>query len=1244
MGKIKMNNKISNKSMDVKVLFLLQGNDLSCLSVDNNIELITGYAAQELLTNVVSFKDLTHPDDCNIYDAIFSHDVLLAAINTTFRVVKKEGSINIITITCRKECNKNNQETYINLFLKNNEVAELDVFNESISINMVAMLENTNDYIYFKDKNHVFTGASQTLVNLTHSTKHWTDLIGKTDYDVFTREFADIYYTLEKQVFYGEVAVAQEVQPFLDEHGNQGWVDNRKYPIKDAKGNIVGLFGIARDITNIKLAKEAAVLSQSKFSSMFHQAPIGIALIDSITGEIYEVNKKFADITGRRVEEVDNIDWMAMTHPDDIQEDLDNMQRMNSGETSGFNMEKRYRHIDGSYVWIHMTIAAFKQENNLPYHLCMIEDISKRKYDELMDRSRNHILKMIAQDELVADVLQAIVQDIEKNNSDMLCSILLLDKEEQHLLLGAAPSLPDFYNEAIHGVQIGMGIGSCGTAAFTKKAVIVDDIQTHAYWQDFKELAEQAKLRACWSQPVLSSQGKVLATFAIYHHDIHSPDKDDMFLINQAVDLVGICIEKAQASLDLKASEERWRFALEGTGDGIWDFNFETKINLVSKQLMNILGVDILEDNASLFYSLLDWEERLHPQSIAPTLVALNAVAEGKTRVYEVEQQIRCEDGSYKWLLSRGMVVSTTNTGKPLRMLGVSTDITRRKENELKLQLAANVFTYAREGIMITDASGHIIDVNKTFSDITGYSRQEIIGKNPSILQSTKQNINFYRLMWESLLKKGHWVGEIWNLNKQGQLYAENLTISTVYDEEGNVQNYVGLFSDITVMKEHQEQLEHIAHYDVLTRLPNRVLLADRLEQAMRHCDRYDLSLAVVFLDLDGFKAINDTYGHDIGDKLLIELSVRMKLSLREDDTLARFGGDEFVAILVELETVDDCKPVLERLLTAASNSFMINEIEMNVSASVGLTLYPDDNVDTEQLMRHADQAMYIAKRSGKNRYHIFDVEHDNAIKIKCENLDDIRIGLANNEFVLYYQPKVNMKHSQIVGFEALIRWQHPARGLIAPLDFLPLIDNDALIIEIGEWVIEAALKQILIWQEQGVEFSISVNIDGYQLQGEHFNERLRAILDCYPMVSPKLLQLEILETSALEDIIKVSRVMEACAALGIYFALDDFGTGYSSLTYFRRLPAKLIKIDQSFVRDMLIDPEDFAIVESVIGLAKAFKREVIAEGVESKEHGEALMQLGCDLAQGYGIAKPIADKDVLAWVNEYQGGRFWQI
>jgi diguanylate cyclase (GGDEF)-like protein/PAS domain S-box-containing protein len=561
-----------------------------------------------------------------------------------------------------------------------------------------------------------------------------------------------------------------------------------------------------------------------------------------------------------------------------------------------------------------------------------------------------------------------------------------------------------------------------------------------------------------------------------------------------------------------------------------------------------------------------------------------------------------------------------------------------------RLQLAASVFASAREAIMITTLTGEIIEVNAAFERMTGYCRSEVLGENPRILNSGRQSDVFYETFWEELKTKGHWYGELWNKRKNGEFYVEMLNISTVYNEQGQPKNYVSLASDITAFKEHEAELDRIAHYDPLTGLPNRVLLADRLRLGMTQALRRSKKLAVVFLDLDGFKSVNDQFGHQVGDQFLMTTSRRMKQVLREGDTLARLGGDEFIAVLSDLDDTAASVPLLYRLLEAAAQPLELNGIALRVSASIGVTFYPQAHeIDADQLIRQADQAMYQAKLAGKNRYHLFDAAQDSHLRSQHESLARIRQGLKSNEFVLHYQPQVNLRTGELIGVEALIRWQHPVSGLQAPALFLPIIEDNQLAIEVGEWVIERALSQIDQWQAQGLNVPVSVNVGARQLQQINFVESLRIILARHPGIAAGMLKLEVLETSALENISVVNQTIEQCRQMGVAFALDDFGTGYSSLTYLKRLPVAQLKIDQSFVRDMLVDLDDLAILQGVIGLAKAFERQVIAEGVETNEHSARLLELGCELAQGFGIARPMTADAIPVWAAAWKPELAWE-
>jgi diguanylate cyclase (GGDEF)-like protein/PAS domain S-box-containing protein len=565
-------------------------------------------------------------------------------------------------------------------------------------------------------------------------------------------------------------------------------------------------------------------------------------------------------------------------------------------------------------------------------------------------------------------------------------------------------------------------------------------------------------------------------------------------------------------------------------------------------------------------------------------------------------------------------------------LVGVWRDVTASRRAERAMRITSSVFDISQEGILITDADNVILEVNPAFSIITGYAREEVIGKKPNLLSSGRQDKSFYEDMWRALNEKDAWRGEVWNRKKSGEIYAELLSISVIRDEDGKTLRHVGVFADINDLKRHEAELSRIAHYDALTGIPNRALLADRMKQAIAQTRRDQNLMAVCYLDLDGFKTVNDTMGHEAGDEVLIGVAERIKNTIRGGDTVARLGGDEFVLLLLGLEKGEECVATLGRLLEAISVPFEIMGKSFTLGASIGVSIYPLDDEDADTLMRHADQAMYQAKQSGKNRFEVYDPSLDLRAKDHREFMKRIRQAIDDREFELYYQPKINLKTRQMVGAEALLRWRHPERGLLSPAEFLHLVENTEFDIEIGEWVVEHALVQLRQWHRAGLVIGISINISAYHIESNGFVDMLKKKLDRYPDVPASSIQIEILETVALADVAVVSGVIEACRKFGVGFALDDFGTGYSSLAYLSRLPIDALKIDQSFIRGMLNDKGDFAIVQGIVALASAFGQQTIAEGIESEAHYAILAEMGCDLGQGYGIARPMPAGELMKW------------
>lgn len=577
-------------------------------------------------------------------------------------------------------------------------------------------------------------------------------------------------------------------------------------------------------------------------------------------------------------------------------------------------------------------------------------------------------------------------------------------------------------------------------------------------------------------------------------------------------------------------------------------------------------------------------------------------------------------------------------------------EINHRLELEAALQHSLHLFKSVLDHapmirIFWKDVEGNYLGGNAAFVKDAGLnSDQELIGKNDyelpwaalaesyraddrRVVQSSKPKLNYEKPLFLP----------------NGQQILSRTSKVPLHDAKQNVIGVLGIYEDITEQKEHARQLEYIANHDMLTGLPNRMLLTDRMQFALANTKREQCLMAVGYIDLDGFKAVNDKIGRKAGDYLLIESAKRLKHAVREEDTVARLGGDEFAVLLLKLHSVEECERTLTRLLETLSEPFQVQGHFVSISASIGVTLYPNDNADADTLLRHADQAMYESKQTHKNCFKIYNMEIAHEFQAHQSALHAIEKAIIHNEFVLYFQPKVDMRKGAIVGAEALIRWNDPVRGLLMPNDFLGLIEHHPLSIKLDEWVMDNALAQIAHWHEKGLMWTVSVNLSARTLQTPNFVEQLQQLLAKYPTVKPYHFELEILETEALHDLTQTSKTMIACQALGVKFSLDDFGTGYSSLSYLKNLPADILKIDQSFVRDMLIDIDDLAIVEGVIGLASSFKRHVIAEGVESIEHGIALSQLKCHFAQGYAIAKPMPADIFETWAENWDAPVEWK-
>lgn len=545
------------------------------------------------------------------------------------------------------------------------------------------------------------------------------------------------------------------------------------------------------------------------------------------------------------------------------------------------------------------------------------------------------------------------------------------------------------------------------------------------------------------------------------------------------------------------------------------------------------------------------------------------------------------------------------------------------------LHLAQQVIKASRDGIMVTDASGFILSVNPAFTRITGYSAEESIGNTPALLKSGKHDAAFYRTMWDAVYSEGSWAGEVWNRRKNGEIYPEWLTINAIRNHTGEITKFAAILTDITDRKKSEEQIKNLAYYDVLTGLPNRRLFNDRLNVAIANAHRHNHLLAIVFIDLDQFKRINDTLGHTIGDRLLVDVAQRIQAEVREGDTVARMGGDEFTLLLQEIEDADAAVALVHRILSAIARPVAISNNTLYVTASVGISLYPHDGTNSENLIRNADTAMYRAKDNGRNSYQLYTATMNASSLEHLAMESNLRKALKNEEFILHYQAKIAADTGRITGAEALIRWQHQELGYIAPSLFIPLAESLGIICELGDWVLTTAIGQCRAWIEQGLDdFRIAVNVSATQLIQDGFSERVINMLE-QAGVNPRYLELELTESAVMKRSEDVVPMLASLKSHGVHISIDDFGTGYSNFGYLKRLPINKLKIDLSFIRDVPANRDDSELVSAMIAMAHKLSLSVVAEGVETPKQAEFLQQQSCDELQGYFIARPLPVREI---------------
>ncbi len=738
------------------------------------------------------------------------------------------------------------------------------------------------------------------------------------------------------------------------------------------------------------------------------------------------------------------------------------------------------------------------------------------------------------------------------------------------------------------------------------------------------ELADKDSNNGIWA--LLQQNGVWQGELVNLHKDGHSYDLElsvsasrDNSGIAQNFIVIGNDISKRKrAEQALKLENEKNLALLRNASDGIHILDSGGHVIEASDAFCNMLGYSRDE---VIGMHVSQWEAGMDSSS---QHLALRHLFQHPGRS-EFESKHRRKNGEVFDVEVSGFPLMLE--GKPA-LFNSSRDITARKKAEAELHIAATAFE-TQDGILVADADSNILRVNKAFTEITGYESHEVIGQNPRILKSGRHDAVFYESMWHSISSTGSWTGEIWNRRKSGDIFPERITITVLKKPNGDIANYVASIADISVHKAAEEEIRSLAFYDPLTGLPNRRLMLDRLQQALASCNRSEKFGAILFLDLDNFKALNDTLGHDKGDLLLQQVAHRLELCVRKGDTVARLGGDEFVVLLEDLskhplEAASQTEAVGEKILELLNKPYQLASHEYHNTPSIGATLFSHLQNEVEELLKQADITMYQAKKSGRNRMQFFDPKMQDSLNSKAAMEDDLRKSLAQAHFTLYYQVQVDENH-RALGAEALIRWIHPTRGLVSPDQFIPLSEETGLILPIGEWVLNSACAQLKEWERGALtrDLFISINVSAKQFHQPDFVAQVQEAIRNHA-VDPTKLKLELTESMLLENVGETIATMIALKQIGVKISLDDFGTGYSSLQYLKRLPLDQFKIDKSFVRDLSVSSSDRAIAQSIIAMAHSLELDVIAEGVETEAQCDFLMKHGCAHYQGYLFGKPV--------------------
>ena len=992
-----------------------------------------------------------------------------------------------------------------------------------------------------------------------------------------------------------------------------------------------------RDVARTSRAGRAPQEKEEYFRATFEQAAVGIAHTTT-EGRFLQVNGKLCEMLGYTSAELLGLTTRDLTHPGDRDRQDALRLELLSGRSSFFAVEKRYLRKDGAVLWVNRTVTlAHRPATGEPYLIQVIEDISERK------RTEAQLERVTRARRVMAECNHVLIHAADETGMlESMCRIVVESGGYQMVWVGFATSdsMRPIYPAAHAGFgddapMTGLAWSADGRyhgfmleVITTGEPHIARDILNDPKYARRRARAVQHGFQSAIALP-LKSESAILGAIAMYAREADAFDAEEITLLTElAGDIAyGIGnlrtrIARQQAEQAARENERRFKEFFEQAGVGMTCVSLEGVLVDVNQRFCDMLGY---RQDEVIGRPIKDIT---HPDDYGVGAQFRAKVSQGEMKAASSEKRFIRKDGAVMWA-RRSLAVARDDAGNPQYVISVVEDISERKQAEDALRASEETlratFSQAGVGIFITAPDQRYLQVNDKYCDMLGYTREELLQMSitdvlhPEAIENAHANRN--KLIRGELQTVNH---ERQLLRKDRSLIWVNYATSLARGQNGEPRHFITVAEDISVRKRAEEQLTQLAHYDVLTSLPNRMLFYDRLKHALAEAKRNQWMLGVMFVDLDRFKNINDTLGHAVGDGLLQQVAERLKESVRTSDTVGRLGGDEFAIVLSNLATARDADAVAQKIMASFSEPFRLDQAELFVTASIGITLYPDDSTDQDALIKNADIAMYRAKEEGRDTYEFFapGMNAQGGERLDMEVM--LRHALERKEFVLHYQPKIALQDNRIIGVEALIRWNSKELGLVLPMQFIPLAEETGLIAPIGEWVLKTACAQNKAWQDQGFPpLLMSVNLSPRQFQQKNLLQMIAGTLT-ETGLDPRLLELEITESIIMKHPEKSSAILQQLHEIGIRFSIDDFGTGYSSLAYLKRFPVHRLKIDQSFVRHITTDADDAAIVTAVIAMAKSLKLEVVAEGVETREQLAFLAQLRCDEYQGYYFSKPV--------------------